>query len=64
MLSDVWTRWIGNPLVHTSLNIGVLNFTARVSDVSSSEIGDASFLQSDLDAINNRFYTLIWKIRP
>lgn len=62
--STAWNRFIGDPAIHASLNVGVLNFTARVSDLSSTEIGDCTHLQTDLDALNDRFYTLIWRIRP
>lgn len=62
--SPTWNRFIGDPAVHASLNIGPINFVGRISTLQSTEIGDATHLQTDVDAVNNRFYTLIWEIRP
>lgn len=62
--SPTWTRWIGDPAIHSSLQVGPIVFANRVSEMSSTEIGDCTTLQTDLDAVNDRFYTLIWRIRP
>lgn len=62
--STFWTRLIGDPAIHPSLEVGQVTFTNRISDVRASEIGDATTLRTDVDAVNDRFYTLIWRIRP
>jgi hypothetical protein len=62
--ATTWNRFIGDPSIHSSLAVGQITFTNRISDVRSSEIGDATHIQVDLDAINDRFFTLIWRIRP
>lgn len=62
--SVMWTQHLGNPSV-ASIEIGALPFIAGTRTTQQESINpDASFLRTDLDALNDRFYTLVWSIRP
>lgn len=62
--STSWNRFVGDPAVHASIQTGPITFTGRISDDRANELGNATHLQTDLDAVNDRFYTLIWTIEP
>lgn len=61
--SVMWTQTYGNPSV-ASIEIGALPFIAGARKTQPEEIvPDAQFLRSDIDNAD-RFFTLVWSIRP
>lgn len=62
--SVMWTQHYGNPAV-ASIEIGALPFIAGARKTQSEIVlPDAQFLRSDIDGAADRFYTLVWSIRP
>ncbi len=60
-----WGRWISDPgVVPNSLRTGTVDFAGGTSTVQSSPVGDETHWQTDLDANNARFFTVVWTIRP
>ena len=60
-----WDRFIADPaIVVNALRTGTVDFAAATSTRQSSTVGDETHLRTDLDVNNDRFFTVVWTIRP
>ena len=59
-----WTRWIGDPAVITGLRTGTVDFNGPNSVLESAAVGDETHLQTDNALNDDRFFTIVWTIRP
>jgi hypothetical protein len=59
-----WERHIGDPAIITSLLTGTVDFAGPTSIDASNQVGDETHLRTDLDANNDRFFTIVWTIKP
>ncbi len=63
--SGNWTRHVGDPaILATTFTTGTIAFLNRASTESHSAIGDETHLQTDQNNASDRFFTLVWTIRP
>lgn len=64
--STMWTQWYGDPaVVGSAVQAGALPFIpAQRKTEPEIDLPNTTHLQTDLDALAARFYTLRWTIRP
>lgn len=60
-----WTQWVGNPAgISGAIAVAALPFQPGLRKTQLEPIGNASYLQTDLDNTGDRFFSLVFVIRP